>query len=92
LKCGGARRHPTQPVPSDGGAPAPAPGPRRDGEDWTQAPELGFLTRVFNQDATNLPNVQKGLHSAQHTHVTFGAYQETKLRHFHALLEWMVGA
>ena len=26
------------------------------------------------------------------SHVTFGAYQETKLRHFHALLERMVGA
>jgi hypothetical protein len=47
---------------------------------------------VFNQDTTNLPNVQKGLHAAQHTHVTFGAYQETKLRHFHTLLERMVGA
>ncbi len=63
-----------------------------EGEDWTHAPELGFLTRVFNQDTTNLPNVQKGLHSAQHTHVTFGAYQETKLRHFHLLLERMTGA
>ena len=50
-----------------------------DDEDWTQAPELGFLTRVFNQDTTNL-------------HMTFGAYQETKLRHFHALLGRMLGA
>lgn len=63
-----------------------------DDEDWTQAPELGFLARVFNQDTTNLPNVQRGLHAAQHTHVTFAAYQETKLRHFHSLLERMVGA
>ena len=80
-------------APFRGKRPAPAPVHwLEDDEDWTQAPELGFLTRVFNQDTTNLPNVQKGLHSAQHTHVTFGSYQETKLRHFHALLDRTVGA
>jgi hypothetical protein len=55
-------------------------------EDWTNAPELGFLTRVFNQDTFNLPQVQRGLHAARHTHVTFARYQETKIRHFHNLL------
>jgi phenylpropionate dioxygenase-like ring-hydroxylating dioxygenase large terminal subunit len=61
-------------------------------ESWTNAPELGFLARVFDQDTANLANVQRGLHAARHSHVTFGAYQETKLRHFHALLERAVGA
>ena len=56
-------------------------------EPWTNAPELGTLAKVFNQDTYNLPKVQKGLRSAQHTHVTLGNYQETKIRHFHALLE-----
>jgi phenylpropionate dioxygenase-like ring-hydroxylating dioxygenase large terminal subunit len=80
-------------APYRGRRPPPAPVHwLGDDEDWTRAPELGFLTRVFNQDTRNLPNVQKGLHSAQHTHVTFGAYQETKLRHFHALLERAVDA
>ena len=80
-------------APFRGRRPPPAPVHwLGDDEDWTQAPELGFLTRVFNQDTTNLPNVQRGLHSAQHTHVTFGAYQETKLRHFHALLDRMLSA
>jgi len=80
-------------APFRGRRPAPAPVHwLRDDEDWTQAPELGFLTRVFNQDTLNLPNVQKGLHSAQHSHVTFGAYQETKLRHFHMLLDQRIGA
>jgi hypothetical protein len=32
-------------------------------DDWTEAPELGMLARVFNQDTFNLPNVQKGLSS-----------------------------
>jgi phenylpropionate dioxygenase-like ring-hydroxylating dioxygenase large terminal subunit len=63
-----------------------------DDEDWTKAPELGFLARVFNQDTMNLGKLQRGLHSAQHTHVTYGLYQETKIRHFHTLLERTLGA
>jgi hypothetical protein len=79
--------------PYRGRRPAPAPihwlG---EDEDWTQAPELGFLARVFNQDAGNLGCVQQGLHAAQHRHVTFGLYQETKIRHFHSLLERTLSA
>lgn len=56
-------------------------------EDWTHAPELGFLTKVFNQDTFNLPQVQKGLRAAGHEEVTYGLYQETKIRHFHTLLD-----
>lgn len=75
-------------APFRGARPKPAPvywlG---DDEGWTQAPELGFLTRVFDQDTANLGRVQAGLRAARHTHVTFARYQETKIRHFHALLE-----
>ncbi|MEM7408674.1 MAG: aromatic ring-hydroxylating dioxygenase subunit alpha [Myxococcota bacterium] len=57
-------------------------------EPWTEAwSELGPLAKVFEQDSWNLPRVQRGLESAAHTHVTFANYQETKIRHFHALLE-----
>ena len=56
-------------------------------EPWTNAPELGPLAKVFAQDTFNLPRVQAGLRSAAHGHVTFASYQETKLRHFHSLLE-----
>jgi len=55
-------------------------------EPWTNAPELGGLARVFDQDSFNLGRVQAGLEAATHTHVTFAQYQETKLRHFHSLL------
>jgi phenylpropionate dioxygenase-like ring-hydroxylating dioxygenase large terminal subunit len=80
-------------APFRGRRPKPAPVHwLRDDEDWTQAPELGFLTRVFNQDTFNLGRVQQGLRAAAHTHVTFGHYQETKLRHFHALLDRVVAA
>jgi phenylpropionate dioxygenase-like ring-hydroxylating dioxygenase large terminal subunit len=62
-----------------------------DDEDWTRAPELGFLTRVFNQDTRNLAQVQRGLHAARHSHVTFALRQELKIRHFHALLARQLG-
>ena len=59
-------------------------------EDWTEASELGILAKVFQQDAFNLPQVQAGLEAAQFDSITLARYQETKLRHFHALLsEWV---
>jgi nitrite reductase/ring-hydroxylating ferredoxin subunit len=58
-------------------------------QDWTDATELGLLARVFNQDTFNLPKVQKGLPSLRKG-VTLANYQETKIRHFHWLLEqWL---
>ncbi len=59
-------------------------------DDWTDAPELGFLARVFNQDTFNLPKVQVGLRTMKKPGVTLANYQETKLRHFHNLLsDWV---
>ena len=59
-------------------------------DDWTEAAELGFLARVFNQDTFNLPKVQVGLRSMKKPGITLANYQETKLRHFHNLLnEWI---
>ncbi len=55
-------------------------------DDWTDAPELGMLARVFNQDSFNLPKVQIGLASMQKD-ITLANYQETKIRHFHHLLD-----
>ena len=74
--------------------PRPKPAPVHwlgDDEDWTKAPELGFLARVFNQDTFNLGRVQRGLHAARHRYVTFARTQETKIRHFHGLLERQLG-
>ncbi|MGI9327235.1 MAG: aromatic ring-hydroxylating oxygenase subunit alpha [Pseudomonadales bacterium] len=56
-------------------------------QDWTEAPELGMLAKVFQQDSFNLPRVQEGLEAAQFDEVVFANYQETKLRHFHQTLE-----
>ena len=56
-------------------------------DDWGDAPQLGMLAKVFNQDVYNMPRVQKGLRTMKQPHVIFADYGESKLRHFHALLE-----
>ncbi len=58
-------------------------------DDWTEAPELGMLARVFNQDSFNLPKVQIGLASLRKG-ITLANYQETKIRHFHHILEQLL--
>ena len=59
-------------------------------DDWVEAPELGMLARVFNQDNANLPFMQRGLETTQKTHIQISNYNETKLAHFHKLLEeWL---
>jgi len=80
--------------PFTGERPPPAPIHWLTEEDrWMDAPELGMLGRVFDQDSFNLPNVQKGLKTMVKPGVTLALYQETKIRHFHALLdEWLGGA
>ena len=58
---------------------------------WTDAAELGLLARVFSQDVFNLPKVQRGLKTMRKPGVTLANYQESKLRHFHSLLEEKLG-
>jgi hypothetical protein len=73
--------------PFAGERPPPAPlHLLAEDEPWTEAPELGLLAKVFTQDTLNLPSVQRGLQAARFDEVVFARYQETKLRHFHALL------
>ena len=52
-------------------------------DDWTLAPELGPLAKIFQQDSLNLPLVQKGLRAQEQQEVVFASYQETKIRHFY---------
>jgi phenylpropionate dioxygenase-like ring-hydroxylating dioxygenase large terminal subunit len=59
-------------------------------DDWVEAAELGMLAKVFNQDVVNMPEVQRGLKTMQRPEVIFANYGETKIRHFHKLLdEWI---
>ena len=62
-------------------------------EDWTEAPELGMLAKVFNQDVRNLPHVQRGMHTMQRDYIQLSDYNETKPRHLHMILEnWIAKA
>ncbi|HXQ90125.1 MAG TPA: aromatic ring-hydroxylating dioxygenase subunit alpha [Acidimicrobiales bacterium] len=76
-----------EPVPRSG--PRPAPAPTRHlapGERWADAPELGYLGRILDQDTATLARVQHGLESAGVPDVTLARYQESRIRHFHATL------
>ena len=45
---------------------------------------------MFDQDEFNLEAVQKGLRTTRKSGVTFSVYQESKIRHFHHLLDrWL---
>ena len=61
-------------------------------EQFTAAPELGMLGKVFNQDLFNMARVQQGLETTFKPGITLGNYQESKVRWFHHKLgEWVEG-
>jgi phenylpropionate dioxygenase-like ring-hydroxylating dioxygenase large terminal subunit len=60
-------------------------------ESFTEAPELGMLAKVFDQDLFNMPRVQQGLESTRKPGVTLGNYQESKVRWLHAKLDEYLG-
>jgi len=79
--------------PFAGERPPPAP-VHLLGEDepFTNAPELGMLAKVFDQDLFNMANVQRGLETTFKPGVTLGNYQESKVRWLHdKLTEWVEG-
>lgn len=83
-----------RPVPADQPRPAPA-AVRAIGVDegFDVAPELGGLVGILQQDAANLPRVQRGLKTSGASRVNFGEYQESRLRHFHrTLTDYVEGA
>ncbi len=59
-------------------------------DDWTMAPELGAVAKIFQQDSINLPHVQRGLKAQERQEVVFANYNETKIRHFWELMHrWL---
>lgn len=78
---------PGQPIPR--GAPMKLLG---DDQRWTDAPELGVLGSVFEQDMENLPFVQQGLKCSKTGEVNLGDYQEIRLRQFHDTIDKYLAA
>jgi hypothetical protein len=78
--------------PFQGERPPPAKEHKLGPDDpWTDAPELGMLAKVFEQDVFNMAKVQKGLETTRKPGVTFSNYQESKIRWLHKLLGEYVG-
>ena len=75
-------------APFAGDRPPPCPVHwLEDYESFTEAPELGMLAKVFDQDLFNMPKVQQGLESTRKPGVTLANYQESKVRWLHAKLD-----
>jgi phenylpropionate dioxygenase-like ring-hydroxylating dioxygenase large terminal subunit len=77
-----------QPVPT--GSPRPPRAPMTVlslEQSWKEAPGMGALADVFEQDMANIPRVQAGLKSAAKSTVTFSRYQEGRMRHIHRLID-----
>jgi phenylpropionate dioxygenase-like ring-hydroxylating dioxygenase large terminal subunit len=80
------------PSPDGENRPDPAPVHWLDADaDYCDAPELGMLAKVFNQDVHNLPQVHKGLQGMRDQEVIFANYGESKIRHFHELYQQYMG-
>jgi phenylpropionate dioxygenase-like ring-hydroxylating dioxygenase large terminal subunit len=76
-----------EPLPR--GTPRPASAATRrlaEGQSWADAPELGYLGRILNQDTATLIRVQQGLEALSSPDVTLARYQENRIRHFHSTL------
>lgn len=76
------------PAPREGERPAPAKLRMLEpGQKWTDAPELGPLGAVFNQDMANLPWLQKGMRALRGRRgLKLARYQESRIRQLHHTL------
>jgi phenylpropionate dioxygenase-like ring-hydroxylating dioxygenase large terminal subunit len=73
----------------------PDPAPRRfltDDERFADAPELGFLGPILDQDTATVARVQRGLRASVYSQTTLARYQEVRIRHFHSVLGEYLGA
>jgi phenylpropionate dioxygenase-like ring-hydroxylating dioxygenase large terminal subunit len=56
-------------------------------EPWTNAPELMQFCQIMTQDEANLAALQQGMKATKRDALTFSDYHESRIRHFHALLD-----
>jgi phenylpropionate dioxygenase-like ring-hydroxylating dioxygenase large terminal subunit len=60
-------------------------------EPWVNAPQLGTLAKIFDQDCTNVPQVQLGLKTKEPPYIWLSGYQESIIRNFHRNYERALG-
>jgi len=77
-------------LPHDPDKPAPPPALPQDlgttGQ-WSDAPALGQMGWIFDQDTDNSPRIQAGMKASGKGYVTLANYQESRIRHFHQTLD-----
>jgi phenylpropionate dioxygenase-like ring-hydroxylating dioxygenase large terminal subunit len=76
--------------PEDGERPADATTVRLEADQpFSDANDVmgEALARIFDQDASNLPQVQKGMKASKAGVAVLGNYQEVRIRHFHQTLD-----
>lgn len=56
-------------------------------ERWEDAPELGYLAGVYDQDHSNFAPVQEGLRAKGDGDLTFAKYLDTRCRHLHHMID-----
>ena len=59
----------------------------KENQSWADAEELGGLGMIFDQDMSNIPEVEAGMRTSKKGAVTLGNYQESRLRHFHKTID-----
>lgn len=71
------------------GAPRPEPAAINwiDPADWTAAPELGVMGRIFNQDVGNMERMQLGLQASAKGAISLANYMEVRIRHLHQTID-----
>lgn len=60
----------------------------------SSVPEMGIMATIFDQDFSNIPLVQMGLHSTADAEakVTLGLYQESRIQAFHDMIDRKIAA
>ena len=63
-------------------------------EFFESLPEWGRIAHVFDQDMSNLPKIQRGMHSAaaSRSQLTLGRYQEQRIALMHEFVEACIAA
>jgi len=84
------------PCPEEG-PPPPAAAPIELDADqavFGNCPDFGFLGYIFDQDMSNMPLIQKGVHAADPDapHTRLGAFQEMLIQHWNKVMDEQIAA
>ena len=78
-------------APDDNEAPVPVK-VIGENEDFSGAPEMGFMAPFLNQDISNLGQLMKGMRNNKRKKVILARSHELQLRHFYSMYEKVMGS